>query len=166
MCEGLIPRGGRPGIDSHPGIFYRMRLLSSVLHIKQMWPQNVAKKICIAAADSPEELPVSSKSMFPRWRTPATTLKRSSFSVSFRPIFFMATHILLKSPWSSSRGSLRGPAFTCWKTHARVRNSTRGSGWKIQVIHSNRKNSNASTSSSTQQAWCIMQQQLYFAPLE
>lgn len=62
----------------------------------------------------PEVLPASSKSMFPRCRTPATTLKRFSFSVSSRPIFFMASHILLKSAWSSSRGSFNEPAFRCW----------------------------------------------------
>lgn len=64
----------------------------------------------------PEELPVSSKSMLPRCRTPATTLNRSSFSVLSRPIFFMAPHILLKSPWSSTRGSFRAPTFRCWNT--------------------------------------------------
>lgn len=51
--------------------------------------------------------------MLPRCRTPATTRNRSSFSVSSRPIFFMATHILEKSPWSSSKGSFRGPDFMC-----------------------------------------------------
>lgn len=63
----------------------------------------------------PEVLPVSSKSILPRWRTPATTLKRLSFSVSSRPILFMATTILLKSPRSSSRGSFRAPTFPCYK---------------------------------------------------
>lgn len=77
----------------------------------------------------PEELPVSSKSMLPRCRTPATTLNRSSFSVSSRPIFFMATHILLKSPWSSRRGSFRAPTFRCCKRHERVRNSRENRQW-------------------------------------
>lgn len=62
---------------------------------------------------SPDVLPASSKLMLPRCSTPATTLNRSSFSLSSRPIFFMATHILLKSPGSSSRGSFRAPAFRC-----------------------------------------------------
>lgn len=61
----------------------------------------------------PEELPVSSKSMLPMCRTPATTRNRSSFSVSSRPIFFMATHVLLKSPWSSRRGSFSAPTCRC-----------------------------------------------------
>lgn len=63
----------------------------------------------------PEVLPVSSKSILPRWRTPATTLKRLSFSVSSRPIFFMAATILLKSPRSSSKGSFKAPVFPCYR---------------------------------------------------
>lgn len=63
----------------------------------------------------PEVLPASSKSIFPRCRTPATTRNRSSFSSSSKPIFFMAVHILIKSPWSSNRGSFREPALTYYK---------------------------------------------------
>ncbi len=72
----------------------------------------------------PEVLPVSSKSILPRWRTPATTLKRLSFSVSSRPIFFMATTILLKSPRSSSKGSFRAPSFPCYRNKGPSRHTT------------------------------------------
>ncbi len=72
----------------------------------------------------PEVLPVSSKSILPRWRTPATTLKRLSFSVSSRPILFMATTILLKSPRSSSKGSFRAPTFPCYRNKGPSRHTT------------------------------------------